>query len=387
MRFFKSVPAIAVVLPFVLTACGQLPMLNSGKGADTGNDIAEGTRLPVSGDSFTFDNPDMSLKVVTVADGKVAWESSNGETQISMANPVMPALEWNSPTRGRGKRLITDIKGSLFPLAKGNTLTFKTTVNTDKPPYAWEFDWKCRTEGEEQTTVPAGSFDTWRIVCGRNGKDELVFFYAPSIGHYARMIALPREGQDRSIERHLISYSIHGNDLKTATGGSDKPVADMPAASSLVPPPAPIAVSSEPPVKDMKAQEGVAPRNGGEQTPPMTESAETATAGQAPQPEEKQPTDSTAPEAASMAGQKPGFYIHLESYKNQQGVKAGSEIMRNKFPDILSGRQLATSTVEIPDKGTFTRMMFGPFDTKAAAAEACRSVKARGHYCDVMKLP
>lgn len=387
MRFFNSVSAIAVVCSFALTACGQLPVLNSGKGADAGNAIAEGTRMPVPGDSFTFDNPDMSLKVVTVADGKVAWESSNGETQISMANPVMPALEWNSPTRGRGKRLITDIKGSLFPLAKGNTLTFKTTVNTDKPPYAWEFDWKCRTEGEEQTTVPAGSFDTWRIVCGRNGKDELVFFYAPTIGHYARMIALPREGQDRSIERHLISYSIHGDDLKEATGGTDKPVADMPAASSLVPPPAPIVVSSEPPAEDMKASESGVSRNGTGQTAPLPESAATSDKGQEPVPEVKKPMDSAASQITSLDGRQPGFYIHLESYKNAQGVKAGSEIMRKKFPDVIGGKQLATSTVEIPDKGTFTRMMFGPYDSKAAAALACKSVKAQGHYCDVMKLP
>lgn len=148
-----------------------------------------------AGDRFSYDSPDVTWEVVSVgADGRIAWRSNTGETQVTDANPLLPALEWASPERGSGKRLITNMSRPMFPLTPGEKLTFRETVDTNVPPFAWEYDWQCVTGPLERTDVPMGGFPTYRIQCGRKGTDEVVFHYAPEIGNYVKLVVQDAAG-------------------------------------------------------------------------------------------------------------------------------------------------------------------------------------------------
>ena len=75
-----------------------------------------------------------------------------------------------------------------------------------------------------ETTVTAGKVEVWRALCLRNGREQFVFDYAPSLGQYVRLVAAT-EGQP-SIRQ-----------LKAHRRGSDAgPILQMPE-----PPPAPAA--------------------------------------------------------------------------------------------------------------------------------------------------
>ena len=56
--------------------------------------------------------------------------------------------------------------------------------------------------------MPAGDFDSFRVLCGRQGSRELTFYYVPEIGHYARMEAIGSDGK-KTATRNLIAYE-HG---------------------------------------------------------------------------------------------------------------------------------------------------------------------------------
>ena len=79
-------------------------------------------------------------------------------------------------------------------------MSFRSAVTTDKPPYSWEFTWQCTTTAQRQINTPLlGTIDAFEIVCGRQGQDELVFYYSPEVGHYVRMEASGADGYGRTI--------------------------------------------------------------------------------------------------------------------------------------------------------------------------------------------
>src|SRR3546814_14911514 len=76
---------------------------------------------------------------------------------------------------------------TLFRSRVGARLAFRASVDTDRPPYRWTFDWMC--EVLEKTTADSalGPVDAFKVACGRQQPNEMTFLYAPAIGHYIRM--------------------------------------------------------------------------------------------------------------------------------------------------------------------------------------------------------
>jgi len=335
------------------------------------------------GNRFTYDNPDVTWEVAAIVEeGRIAWRSSGGESQITDANPLLPALEWSSPDRGRGKRLITDMQGSMFPLKPGGKITFRSTVDTDVPPYAWEYDWQCVTGGLESAMVPAGTFAVYRIGCGRETPDEVTFLYAPEIGNHVTLIARDSAGGPPVIRR-LQSYSRTGQSAMMPEG-------------TAVPPQGQVVMEAEQP-DQMATMQGDSQSTSGPKALGMiagipqpgegTQPAIQAAPSTAPQ--SSMATDTTAQQgvAQSGSGVTPGsFGLHLASYKDQAHAEEGWKILMNGNRDQLEGLRPIIRRVDLGSKGIFYRLHAGPVDSQSQATKICSTLSQRGVYCKAMPL-
>ena len=313
------------------------------------------------GDSFTFDNPEETWSVVAIEDGNAIWESDSGESQHTEMNPLLPALQWSSPTQGNGKRLLTNVQGSLFPLSVGAKTTFRSTVSMSLPPYAWEADWSCEITGIEQVEVPAGNFVTFVVSCLRAGSDVNTFHYAPDLGHW--VVSTSQSGQgDTARSRRLVSFTkvrpmtlVIGTDTTGRTVMSAEPAAPLEA---------PVAEPAE--------------------SPKMKTATQTAPAKPAPKP--GMPAAGKNTVAKIMAPSGNGLGIHLASYKNRANVDGGWRQFVSQNGDLLAGLQPVVRRVNLASKGTFYRLMAGPIGDRGEAQRICKALSARGVYCKVMPL-
>lgn len=352
------------------------------------------------GDMFVFDNPNVTWQVVSVAEnGNIAWQADNGETQITAPNPLLPALEWHSEERGSGRRLISNISGAMFPLESGNELTFRSTVDTDRPPYAWEFDWTCETGDLETVAVPAGTFPAYRIACGRQQPEEVIFYYAPEVGNYVRLIATDSNGGPPQ-ERRLTDFTR----------------ASMPMQRAGMPAPAQgeVVLESEEPDR-MGLTQGQIQEQGGDtmssNPQPTTRSGPTAlgmiaesegSKSMAPAPTEAPQSGLMAPQSTDQAqsgaqsavaaataetGVSPGtIAVHLASYKEPGNAESGWKQLMASNRDQLQDTRPLIRKVEIAGKGVFYRLHAGPVASEAQGREICRVLAQRGTYCKVVKL-
>ena len=203
MKAFRAVIS-AVLLSLSLSGCVSLSEFFASFGFGESEKIVDVPNYRV-GDSFTFGNPIATWRVVSVEDRRVTWRSDTGNEQITGRNPLLPALSWRSEKVGSGQRIISDQMGSLFPMKVGARTTFRAAVTTDKPPYGWSFDWQCVVIDRQEIAGPTGAIDAFKVACGRDIADEIVFFYAPTIGHYITKTS-NAEGEGAARIKHLIAY-------------------------------------------------------------------------------------------------------------------------------------------------------------------------------------
>lgn len=322
--------------------CGAL--LLAGCGTNQASDGPFGTEKAgryMVGDSFTFDNPILTYTVVSVEGDKVYWRSDQGDEQVTMHDPLLPALEWKNPGRGGGRRAITDMKGALFPLTEPGNMTFTSNVENwtfkdgaPTPPLKWEYNWSCNVAGQEEVEVPAGKFDTFKVVCGRYKPNELEFFYAPKIGHYVVM-RLDDPSSGSTITRNLVSFR------RMALLGPDA-VPLLPPEPELAPPPPPLPAPPPPP----------------------------------PEIEVLEP-----PKPKISAGSGPRAV--LGAFGTEENAVRAWAIYRKKYGDVLDGLDPEIKPVTFRSQGTLFRLSTEKLESSAAAKKVCQSIRGRGGECIV----
>ncbi len=411
----------------VISGCAAVP------GSDEEATISNAERALASspptytvGDEYRFNNPDVVWRVVAVRGDQIDWVSDTGDRQTTSANPLMPALVWDSETRGSGRRLLSDGTGALFPLKVGNEMTFKSTVSTDKPPYAWEFDWECAVVGEATVTSPAGEYNTFEVECGRGtNPKELTFYYAPTVGHYVTMeIAGASEGE--MIARQLVAFK---RTIPGVEGAAEQMVASTPVVSST-------GVSER---TGYKTPEMIASEGQGEVPQQLTNAqAISSQAVAAAQPKASPvivnpgeraappplimdgPTDTPVPSTGSASGQRAvlpssvaqavstlepapstlpmlvpegskagpvqGVAVHLASYKSEAGAVNGWSVLEKANPGLLSGMRAEIRRVNLGSKGVFYRLYGTGISDSTTAGNLCAQFQRRGQYCKAISL-
>jgi hypothetical protein len=335
-------------LPAVMGALFGLLLL-SGCGAskpESGGPF--GTQAPgryMVGDSFTFDNPVLTWTVVSVEGEKVFWRSDKGDEQVTGHDPLMPALQWKNPGRGGGRRTISDVKGALFPLTEPGNMTFTSRVENwtmkdgqATPPQKWEYNWSCKVSGEETVEVPAGKFDTYKVICGRYKPTELEFFYSPEIGHYVVM-RIDDPASESTITRNLLSYR------RMALLGPDAEVI-LPPEPEMAPPPMPKEPEPAPPPPAPSVKELEPP---------------------------KKPTVGTGSGPRAVLG----------AFSTEENAARAWGIYRKDYSDVLGGLSPQIKAVTFASQGTLFRLATERLESREAAKRVCNRIIDRGGECFV----
>lgn len=300
------------------------------------------------GDSFTFDNPLVTYTVVSVEGEKVYWRTDRSDEQVTGHDPLMPMLDWKNPGTGGGRRVISDVKGTLFPLTKPGNMTF--TANVERwsiengqatPPQKWVYNWSCKVAGQERIEVPAGTFDTYKVICGRYKPSEVEFFYSPDIGHYV-MMRIDDPASESIITRNLVSFR------RMALLGPD-------------------AVPEIPPEPEMEPSVAAAP------PPPPPEPVPP------PPPQTRELPPPPPPNFSGGSGPR----AVLGAFSTEENAVRAWSIYRRQFGDVLGGLDPQIKQVTFAAQGTLFRLATQRLESGSTAKEVCRRVRAGGGECFV----
>lgn len=153
---------------------------------------------------------DNVVQYVTAVDEQgVHWAGDGGKRYVASRNFVVPELH----EKFRGRTVESRVVGSpdeLFPLKPGNFTRFivgQAIIEKNGSRVTRTAHWQCEVAGTEVVEVPAGRFDTFRIVCDQVGrasraaKRRVIYSYAPSLGHVARISTHDfRTNESRTVE-------------------------------------------------------------------------------------------------------------------------------------------------------------------------------------------
>ncbi len=155
-------------------------------------------------------------EVVRVDGQQVEWRTHRGSKRVNSVDFTRRSDQWETRKR-KGSRNTESIiypfgqqSRTLWPLQAGNHVSYEEEGRWQEkggPIKQYTAFWRCNVKGTKQITVPAGAFDTWKIVCTRYKNEEKsisassreykTFYYAPSIGHWVRIIQEYQSSMDK----------------------------------------------------------------------------------------------------------------------------------------------------------------------------------------------
>ena len=184
-----SKKACSIVVLFALGACGA-PAIDRSEVSSEALSPAQLPAPPMVGSKFVFcvgknDSETCvrdTIEVLSVADdGCITEAGSEGEYTICPSiGPGFHAVRWSGPAFGTGSRSYTDKEGSVWPLTVGGRYSFSEKGESDRHGQ-WTNNGSMRVIGVERLTVPAGTFDTYRIEISSGQNRYVQLNYAPEI--------------------------------------------------------------------------------------------------------------------------------------------------------------------------------------------------------------
>ena len=396
--FRRFVPVIFVG---TLSACSfEMPDLGLLSDNDTLPGKAPLAQLPPGpkplyqpGDTYVFndDGNVVQEQIVGVTPDRVTWTNDSGLIWTTTNEIVTPQLSWSShPELGRGRQNIIGNPGTLFPLQEGNISAFGIRGSSEKVPTGWEDEVRCAVSGQEDVTVPAGTFTTYRIDCSRKNVETSIY-YAPVAQNY---VLRERTFANSRSRKELMSVSLADNRTAEMPVTVDQPkkMIDM------------VAPSENNRVDTAKSDSVIKVR---EASPVMRGEADDrrlltmisrleAVIGKledisAPGSESRsaaKPNKKNNQKAADSAISQDGKYgIHLASYRTMQGARRGWPALEKQYPNELKNLSFKTVEFDAGDgRGTFVRLVGAAFKTRADALRACSAMKAKRQFCQAVRI-
>ncbi len=177
----------------------------------------DGASAPVYevGDRFVYSDG-LVETATNVKGNKVLWETNQNAIFTAYKNFILPPVFREA--EGRSERTSIDTtSGALWPLKVGKKVSFTavTEVTLAGKPDSRKrstVKWTCHVAGTESVSVAAGSFDAFRVLCSgieqaTDLKTENIWYYAPSVGHYVRLIQ-QADGTRKNID--LVAIRLAG---------------------------------------------------------------------------------------------------------------------------------------------------------------------------------
>lgn len=392
-------PLIALAFAAVLLAgCSSIGNIGNSlglSGSATPADKLPPAPAPIysAGDSFVYnDNGEVTKEqVVSVAPDRVVWTNDNSLIWTKDTALVTPQLRWSShPELGRGQQSITGSPDQLFPLREGNVIAYSVRGSAENAPAGWQEEHRCAVSGQEDVTVPAGTYTTFRIDCQRKGYLD-TYFYSPVVQNY--VLRLRDFGNGGVTRKELLSATLANDrtrDLPTTVAAAPSPV-EGPTSGSAPghAPQAPVAMMGD----GRAAPPMMAPEKEGEEMMPgqtglLVSRLEDVVARlekmahlDAPHEAAKMDDGHAKPAVAAAGGASGPWAVHLASYRSQTGAQNGWRVLQNKFQTLKDKRMITSEFDPGNGRGTYVRLMAAGFATRDAAIQFCGPIKAAGQFC------
>lgn len=196
---------------FFLLALLSIPLASLAK--------VEGPVIPLPeysvGDAFLFDNGTTEI-VVDTNNGQVTWQIGDQLTVTAYRNFILPRLQWESRNGTNrlwsGSSTFSAKPDILWPLVPGTSVSFNSTdIERDEitgHEQNYKQSWQCRVGDLEAVTVPAGTFEAYKISCSRYQgtawQQGYNWYYSPQVGHYVKRIFT--WFNTNPVERSLVAY-------------------------------------------------------------------------------------------------------------------------------------------------------------------------------------
>ena len=165
-------------------------------------------RRAVVGDAYVLERKDGSRFTVTiksVSTETVDLETSSGCKATLRRDAFAPDLAWTNCSGSSGTQTSKRVGASIFPLTLESTEAWDYS-GTNTRGNSWASRRNCSVVGEVSVTVPAGTFDTYRVRCEDRWWVREWFVRADGV---PVQIARTRKNgsDDRNRLRKLISYT------------------------------------------------------------------------------------------------------------------------------------------------------------------------------------
>ena len=151
---------------------------------------------------------DLTSEIVSVDGNKVAIQSDNGCKATFTGDGFNLWTRWENCGGSTGSSAYERPSG-IFPLEVGKKETYKASGKNDKG-HTWSNTWTCKVTETANVTVPAGSFDTYHVVCKeeRRRKD---YYFAPELGTSVIIAQSPiGSSRVRAYRQELVKYEPAG---------------------------------------------------------------------------------------------------------------------------------------------------------------------------------
>ncbi|MEM1139118.1 MAG: SPOR domain-containing protein [Pseudomonadota bacterium] len=91
------------------------------------------------------------------------------------------------------------------------------------------------------------------------------------------------------------------------------------------------------------------------------------------------------PAAAGRGAREGAFVLQLASFRDAEQTAALWDTVSDRHGSVVGGLRPDIEVKRIADRGTYHRLLIGPFDTRAAADKTCAALKTRNQDCFVRK--
>lgn len=149
------------------------------------------------------DGTEITYEITAVDEETISGRASDGCTWKSVIAGWGPAVEWKNCNSSSGSHKVKRT-GNLYPLQVGNSEKWKYRGKNSKGN-TWSGTRKCEVRGTEKVTVPAGTFETYHVVCEeKSGRYE--WHYSPELRFFVTSSRKPLGGSTWGYSQELVSF-------------------------------------------------------------------------------------------------------------------------------------------------------------------------------------
>ena len=215
----KTIPMQTVVPTAVAVAVAVAVTMASvgGQAATIEQDLVEAELPPGQAPNYAVgdrsvwldeERGETTFEITSVDDGIVSWLREDGCSWKTLSESTYaPFLRWTKCSGSSGTQKIKRKgKAKIYPLEVEKSEKWRVRGRNNKG-VNWSTTRNCKVKGTADVTVPAGTFDTYQVLC-TNEWTRFKWYFSPELRFPVLYSRVPRAGSSGSrMHIELISYS------------------------------------------------------------------------------------------------------------------------------------------------------------------------------------